>query len=95
MAQIAEIDSGTDGEKQDSLLWPELSAEFVRGAWFAWDAVLGWINSQDRQVIDKAELYRHVMHLRPVQLQQENGYQGRLRRADAIIARAVKAARGG
>jgi hypothetical protein len=39
-----------------------------RGAWFAFDAVLSWINTQPRQFIDKKELYRAVMQMRPGEL---------------------------
>lgn len=42
-----------------------MTAEFMRGAWFAFDEVLLWINSQQTQTIDKKELYKHVMQLRP------------------------------
>jgi hypothetical protein len=36
-----------------------------RGAWFAFDHVLGWINTQSSQMIDKKDLYRAVMQMRP------------------------------
>jgi hypothetical protein len=36
-----------------------------RGAWFAFDEVLSWINSQDVQMINKKDLYKAVMDMRP------------------------------
>ena len=42
-----------------------MSDDFIRGAWFAFDEVLGWINSQNEQIIDKKKLYKQVMELRP------------------------------
>lgn len=47
--------------------------EFARGAWFAWDEVLGWINTQPEQMIDKKELYKQVMQLRPQVLYDKVG----------------------
>lgn len=38
---------------------------FERGAWFAFDAVLGWINTLDAQVLDKGMFYRAVRDMRP------------------------------
>lgn len=35
------------------------------GAWFALDHILGWINTFDHQSIDKKELYKMVIELRP------------------------------
>ena len=45
-----------------------VSDDFIRGAWFAFNEVLGWINTQDAQTIDKKKLYAHVMQLRPQSL---------------------------
>ena len=56
--------------------------EFLRGAWFAWDEVLSWINTQTEQSVDKATLYKQVMALRPHALHQEV----ERRRAHAKIA---------
>lgn len=39
-----------------------------RGAWFAFDAVLAWINVQTEQQIDKKALYKAVMEMRPREL---------------------------
>ena len=38
---------------------------FERGAWFAFDHVLGWLNTLDVQVVDKKVLYHAVMDMRP------------------------------
>ena len=43
-------------------------AAMERGAWFAFDEVLGWINTQTEQVIDKKDLYRAVMNMRPASM---------------------------
>ena len=51
-----------------------MTDDFIRGAWFAWDAVLGWINTQDTQLIDKTKLYAQVMQLRPIALEHYNNY---------------------
>ena len=38
---------------------------FERGAWFAFDAVLSWINTQSDTEISKKDLYKAVMDMRP------------------------------
>jgi hypothetical protein len=38
---------------------------FASGAWFAFNEVLGWINTWDEQTMDKAKLYKAVMDMRP------------------------------
>jgi hypothetical protein len=48
-----------------------LSDDFIRGAWFAFDEVLGWINTQDTQLIDKRTLYKAVFALRPASLESK------------------------
>ena len=45
-----------------------INRNFERGAWFAFDAVLSWINTQTRRTIDKHTLYKAVMQLRPASL---------------------------
>lgn len=45
-----------------------MNRDMERGAWFAFDCVLSWVNVQDRQQIDKAELYKAVMQMRPEQI---------------------------
>ena len=42
--------------------------EFIKGAWFAYNEVLGWINTQEDQMIDKSKLYQQIMQLRPQSL---------------------------
>lgn len=42
-----------------------LPEQFVRGAFFAFNEVLNWINTQTEQVIDKSKLYAGVMEMRP------------------------------
>ncbi|XAI95935.1 hypothetical protein [Microcystis phage Mwe-JY26] len=49
-----------------------LSDDFIKGAWFAFDEVLSWINTQDKQFIDKSDLYKHVMQLRPSALLRQS-----------------------
>jgi hypothetical protein len=44
---------------------------FERGAWFAFDVVLSWINTQDERLVDKHALYRAVMEMRPAALERE------------------------
>ena len=41
---------------------------FDRGAWFAFDVILSWINTQTEQHINKADLYRAVMIMRPAEI---------------------------
>lgn len=50
----------------------DLSQDFIRGAWFAFDEVLGWINTRDTVLINKEDLYRQVMKLRPEALWRES-----------------------
>lgn len=47
------------------MLCEKCQQEAARGAWFAFDEVLGWINSQPTQLIDKKDLYKAVMLMRP------------------------------
>lgn len=54
----------------------DADAAFERGAWFAFDVVLSWINTQTDQMIDKKHLYKAVMLMRPAEIatyQQEQG----------------------
>jgi hypothetical protein len=55
--------------------------DFIRGAWFAFDEVLGWINTQNTQLINKKELYKYVLELRPRSLQAEAEWQ-KMQRAE-------------
>lgn len=50
-----------------------------RGAWFAFDAVLSWINTQPTQVIGKKALYKAVMEMRPSALAALHPHSDRVR----------------
>jgi hypothetical protein len=47
-----------------------MTRDMERGAWFAFDCVLSWINTQDTRLIDKHALYRAVSGLRPCAIAQ-------------------------
>ena len=40
-------------------------SEFDKGAWPAFNEVLGWISLQDQKLIDKEDLHRTVADMRP------------------------------
>ena len=40
-------------------------AAFTKGAWFAFGEVLSWINTQATMTINKKDMYRAVMEMRP------------------------------
>lgn len=40
-------------------------SEFEKGAWMAFNEVLGWISFQDQKLIDKEDLHRTVSDMRP------------------------------
>lgn len=50
---------------------PKEQTYFESGAWFAFDHILGWINTQTEQSIDKAKLYEAVMSMRPDAIKAE------------------------
>jgi hypothetical protein len=52
-----------------------MNDDFIKGAWFAFDEVLGWINTQNEQFINKKDLYKYVMELRPRSLYAEAEWQ--------------------
>lgn len=46
------------------------------GCWLAFDHILGWINSQDEQLIDKKTLYHAVFEMRPHLMLREETNMG-------------------
>lgn len=78
-----------------------ITRDFERGAWFAFDAVLSWINTQTERTIDKHALYRAVMDLRPQaladleRLRQFAEYAAQVSAGTPLGQLADKAMRGG
>lgn len=38
---------------------------FVRGQWFAYNEILGYLNTLETNLVDKKEIYKYVFELRP------------------------------
>lgn len=43
----------------------DLSIDFVRGQWYAYNEVLGLLNTFEENLIPKKDIYKQVMAMRP------------------------------
>jgi len=79
-----------------------LDSEFETGAWFAFDEILGWINTLPVKWVDKGVIYDYVHDLRPACLMRRGDESRKVSHVcndvsyldeDAVLARVERAVR--